>query len=56
VIYPNLTSAAHDAFKTSVDQVMVRFARDLDVQKAAAAVATSAAESKGKFARIWSLE
>jgi glucose/mannose transport system substrate-binding protein len=55
VIYPNLTSGAHDAFKTSLDQVMVRFGRDRDVRQAAADVASAAAASQNKFARSWSL-
>jgi glucose/mannose transport system substrate-binding protein len=56
VIYPNLASSTHDAFKLSLDDVMTRFIDDLDVAKAAATIATSAARSKKHFSRAWSLK
>jgi glucose/mannose transport system substrate-binding protein len=55
VIYPNLQGSTHDAFKVGLDKVMAAFATDLDVKKAAAAVAAAAARSQGKFTRVWSL-
>jgi glucose/mannose transport system substrate-binding protein len=54
-IYPNLAGATHDAFKVGVDNIMAAFEADLDVKKAAAAVAAVAARSQGKFPRVWSL-
>jgi glucose/mannose transport system substrate-binding protein len=55
VIYPNLASATHDAFKVGVDDLMSRFVVDLDVKKAAATVSAAAARSQKKFTRVWSL-
>ena len=55
-IYPNLTSATHDAFKSSVDNVMAHFEVDLDVAKAAKGVADGAARSQKKFGGLWSLK
>jgi glucose/mannose transport system substrate-binding protein len=56
VIYPNLTSATHDAFKSGLDNVMTAFEVDLDVKKASATVAAAAAGSQNKFSRAWSLK
>jgi glucose/mannose transport system substrate-binding protein len=56
VIYPNLASATHDAFKVGLDEVMTRFIVDLDVQKAAATISANAARSERKFTRTWSLQ
>jgi glucose/mannose transport system substrate-binding protein len=55
-IYPNLTGATHDAFKVGLDNVMEAFESDLDVKKAAAALAALAARSQNKFTRVWSLK
>lgn len=55
VIYPSLNGAAHDAFKSSLDQVMARFAQDPDVRRGAAELARAAADSQGRFKTVWSL-
>jgi glucose/mannose transport system substrate-binding protein len=55
-LYPSLTSATHGSFRSAVDNMMGRFGTDLDVRKAAAAMAAAAAESRGKFRRKWSLQ
>jgi glucose/mannose transport system substrate-binding protein len=55
-IYPNLVGSTHDAFKVGLDNVMTSFQTDLDVKKAAAAVAALAARSQNKFSRVWSLK
>jgi glucose/mannose transport system substrate-binding protein len=54
VIYPNIVSATHDAFKIGIDNAMAAFATDRDVKKAAAAIATLAARSQNKFSHVWS--
>jgi glucose/mannose transport system substrate-binding protein len=56
VIYPNIVGATHDAFKLGLDNVMSGFDADLDVRKAAAAVAALAARSQNKFSHVWSLK
>jgi glucose/mannose transport system substrate-binding protein len=56
VIYPNIVGATHDAFKVGLDNVMTGFQADLDVKKAAAAVAALASRSQNKFSRVWSLK
>jgi glucose/mannose transport system substrate-binding protein len=56
VIYPNLASSTHDAFKVALDDVMARFIVDLDVPKAASAIASMASRSEKKFIRVWSLK
>jgi glucose/mannose transport system substrate-binding protein len=53
--YPNIVGATHDAFKSGLDALMRDFAADLDVKKAAAAVAALAAQSQNKFRQSWSL-
>jgi glucose/mannose transport system substrate-binding protein len=55
VIYPSLNGAAHDAFKSSLDQVMARFAQDPDVKRGAGELARAAAESQGRFKTVWAL-
>lgn len=55
-LYPSLTSATHGGFRSAVDNIMGRFGADLDVRKAAAAMATAAAEHRGKLRRKWSLQ
>jgi glucose/mannose transport system substrate-binding protein len=55
-IYPNLTAATHDAFKSGVDDIMKRFAADLDAGKATAAMAAAAARSRNRFREEWSLQ
>jgi glucose/mannose transport system substrate-binding protein len=55
-IYPNLTAATQYAFKNGVDDALRRFATDLDVAKAAAALASAAARSQSKFRQEWSLQ
>jgi glucose/mannose transport system substrate-binding protein len=55
-IYPNLTSATHDAFENGVEETLKRFAADLDVKKAAAALAEVAARSRTNFRQEWSLQ
>jgi glucose/mannose transport system substrate-binding protein len=56
VIYPNLASSTHDAYKVALDDVMTRFIVDLDVTKAAATIASTAQRSEKKFTRAWSLK
>jgi glucose/mannose transport system substrate-binding protein len=56
VIYPNLAISTHDAFKLSLDELMLRFEVDLDVARAADTIAASAARSEKKFTRTWSLK
>jgi glucose/mannose transport system substrate-binding protein len=56
VIYPNIATGTHDAFKVRLDEVAARFVADLDVQKAAAAISAAAAGSQAKFTRVWSLK
>lgn len=55
-IYPSLTGATHDAFKSGLDSVMATFGADLDDKKAAARVAAAAAGSQNSFRRVWSLK
>jgi glucose/mannose transport system substrate-binding protein len=55
-IYPNMTSATHDAFKNGLDNIMTGFSADLDAAKAAAAVASAAAQSQNRFRQQWSLQ
>jgi glucose/mannose transport system substrate-binding protein len=55
-IYPNLTSATDDAFKNGVDDIMKRFAADLDTKKAATAMAAAATRSQGRLRQHWSLQ
>ena len=55
-IYPNLTSATHDAFRNGVDDSLKRFGTDQDVPKAAAAMAAAATQSRNKFRQEWSLQ
>jgi glucose/mannose transport system substrate-binding protein len=56
VVYPNIVGSTHDAFKVGLDSIMSGFQTDLDVKKAAAAVAALAARSQNKFSRVWSLK
>jgi glucose/mannose transport system substrate-binding protein len=56
ILLPGLANATHDAFKAALDDVMARFGSDLDVKKAAAALAAAAARSEKKFTRVWSLK
>jgi glucose/mannose transport system substrate-binding protein len=55
-LYPSVGAATHDAFKAQLDEIVGTFEVDLDVKKAAAAVATAAARSDKKFIRVWSLK
>jgi glucose/mannose transport system substrate-binding protein len=56
VIYPNVVASTHDAFNIGLVAIMGTFQSDLDVKKAAAAVAMLASRSQNKFSHVWSLK
>jgi glucose/mannose transport system substrate-binding protein len=55
-IIPNIVAASHDAFNSGLMNINRDFSTDLDVKKAAAAVAALAARSQNKFSHVWSLK
>jgi glucose/mannose transport system substrate-binding protein len=56
LIYPNLPSGTHDAYKAGIDDLMLRFHSDLDITKAATTMAQLAERSQKKFIRVWDLD
>jgi glucose/mannose transport system substrate-binding protein len=56
VIIPNIVASSHDAFNSGLTNINRDFSADLDVKKAAAAVAALAARSQNKFSHVWSLK
>jgi glucose/mannose transport system substrate-binding protein len=54
--FPSLGAGVPPNFKWSLDETLEAFATDLDVEKAAAALATAAVKSETKYTRTWSLK